>query len=236
MKKNTFFQIAIDGPVAAGKGTIAKKLAARLKFLYVDTGAMYRTAALLCKQEKMEIEPKNETLIVQKIKTADFHLQNSIDEKKQLFTLVTLNGQDVSDSIRTQAVSAATSKIATLAQVRKVMVEKQQGLAEKFNVVMEGRDIGLRVLPTAQIKIYLTADLEERTARRAAQLQAIGEKVMMKEIKKQIEERDAIDMNREVDPLVILPEAIVIDTTKITINQAVTQIAQLAENHPDYQA
>ncbi len=236
MKKNTFFQIAIDGPVAAGKGTIAKKLAARLKFLYVDTGAMYRTAALLGVQEKIDIKPENEAIIVKKLKMADFHLQNAIDKNNQLFTLVTLNGKDVSDLIRTQAISLATAKIATLPKVRKVMVEKQQGLAEKFNIVMEGRDIGLRVLPKAQIKIYLTADLEERTARRATQLRAMGEKVVIKEIKKQIEERDAIDMNREVDPLVILPEAIVIDTTKITINQAVAQIAQLAENHPDYQA
>lgn len=233
MQKNNFFQIAIDGPVAAGKGTVAKMLAAKLHFLYVDTGAMYRAAGLLAQQNGMEIKPENQEKIAEKLETAEFHLENSLDENDNLITLVSLNGEDVSDEIRTQKVSEAASQVATLPLVRQVLVKKQQKIAEKFNVVMEGRDIGLRVLPNAHLKLYLTADLEERARRRLAQNQKIGETVDLEAVKKQIEERDYLDTHREADPLTIVPDAIVLDTTNLAIEAVVNNIVGLVQIHQD---
>ncbi len=231
MTKNHFFQIAIDGPVAAGKGTVAKMLAADLHFLYVDTGAMYRTAGLLALENGEEISLNNQDKIVAKLQAADFHLENSLDEKGNLITLVSLNGEDVSDKIRTQKVSEAASKVATLPLVRKVLVEKQQNIAEKFNVVMEGRDIGLRVLPNAHLKLYLTADLEERARRRLAQNQNIDQDLDIETVKRQVMERDDLDMKREIDPLIIVPDAIVVDTTNLAVETVVANIVGLVQAH-----
>lgn len=233
MTKNNFFQIAIDGPVAAGKGTVAKMLAAKLHFLYVDTGAMYRTAGLLAVDNKLDINLENQEKIVKKLETAEFYLENSLDENDHLITLVSLNGEDVSDKIRTQEISEAASKVGVLPLIRKILVEKQQKIAEKFSVVMEGRDIGLRVLPNAQLKLYLTADLDERARRRYIQAKQIHPDVTLEEVKKQIEERDYLDMHRETDPLIIVPDAIVLDTTHLSIEEAVDNIAALVRMHQE---
>lgn len=227
MQNNRFFQIAIDGPVAAGKGTVAKKLAARLHFLYVDTGAMYRAAGLLAADNQLTIEEKNETAIADLLQKAEFHLENTLDETGNLITLVSLNGKDVSDKIRTAEVSGLASKVATLKKVREVLVKKQQSIAEKFNVVMEGRDIGLRVLPEAQLKLYLTADLDERARRRYEQNKNIDQHLTLEMVKKQVAERDYLDMHRENDPLTVVPDAVVIDTTKIDAEAAVEKIIKI---------
>lgn len=228
-QKNHFFQIAIDGPVAAGKGTIAKSLAAKLKFLYVDTGAMYRTAALICLQHQQAITADQEDQIVALIENSQLHLQNSLDENGNLFTLVSLDGRDVSDLIRSSQVSAAVSDVAALPKVRLMMVKKQQNLAHKFNIIMEGRDIGLRVLPNAQLKLYLTANLHERAKRRLAQLKSSEPDLSLATVEAQIAARDHQDMTRATDPLTIVPDAIVIDTTELTIEQVVDRIADLVK-------
>ncbi len=233
MTKNNFFQIAIDGPVAAGKGTVAKMLAARLHFLYVDTGAMYRAAGLLAIDNEIEITVENQEKIVEKLAEAEFYLENSLDENSNLITLVSLNGEDVSNKIRTQKISEAASKVGTLPLIRKILVKKQQKLAENFNVIMEGRDIGLRVLPDAQLKLYLTADLEERARRRFMQAKQIHPNITLEEIKKQIAERDYLDMHREIDPLIIVPDAIVLDTTHLSTEEVVDSIASLVRMHQE---
>lgn len=233
MTKNNFFQIAIDGPVAAGKGTIAKMLAAKLHFLYVDTGAMYRTAGLLAIDNNIEINLENQEKIAGKLEEAEFYLENSLDENDNLITLVSLNGEDVSNKIRTQKISDAASKVATLPLIRKILVKKQQKLAENFNVVMEGRDIGLRVLPDAQLKLYLTAELEERARRRFLQAKQIHPNITLEEVKKQIEDRDYLDTHREIDPLGVVPDAIVLDTTHLSIEEVVDSIASLVKMHQE---
>lgn len=233
MTKNNFFQIAIDGPVAAGKGTIAKMLAAKLHFLYVDTGAMYRTAGLLTADNHIDINLENQEKIAGKLEEAEFYLENSLDENDHLITLVSLNGEDVSNKIRTQKISEVASKVATLPLIRKILVKKQQKLAENFNVVMEGRDIGLRVLPDAQLKLYLTAELEERARRRFLQAKQIHPNITLEEVKKQIEDRDYLDTHREVDPLAVVPDAIVLDTTHLSIEEVVDSIASLVKMHQE---
>ena len=233
MTKNNFFQIAIDGPVAAGKGTIAKMLAAKLHFLYVDTGAMYRTAGLLAIDNHIDINLENQEKIAGKLEEAEFYLENSLDENDHLITLVSLNGEDVSNKIRTQKISDAASKVATLPLIRKILVKKQQKLAENFNVVMEGRDIGLRVLPDAQLKLYLTAELEERARRRFLQAKQIHPNITLEEVKKQIEDRDYLDTHREIDPLGVVPDAIVLDTTHLSIEEVVDSIASLVKMHQE---
>lgn len=229
--QKTNFQIAIDGPVAAGKGTIAKTLAGKLHFLYVDTGAMYRAAGLLAVQNQWQINLDNQDKIATALAAAQLHLENILDENRQLMTLVTLNGEDVSEKIRTQEISEAASKVATLPKVRQVLVEKQQHLATKFNVVMEGRDIGLRVLPDAQLKLYLTADLAERAKRRFEQNRLLEPNLTLEEVKKRVQERDQLDMSREIDPLTIVPDAIVLDTTHLDIETVVNNIVGLVQTH-----
>ncbi len=229
MKLNKFFQIAIDGPVAAGKGTVAKKLASQLHFLYVDTGAMYRAAAFLALKNNLPLDLAHQEEFASLLQKAKMHLQNITDENGELKTLVSLNGEDISDQIRLTEISQAASKSATLPKIREVLVKKQQNLAKKFNVVMEGRDIGLRVLPQAQLKLYLTADLEERVRRRFEQNKDLEKSLDYEAVKKNIEERDYWDMNRETDPLTIVPDAIVLDTTHLNIDQVVANIAGLVK-------
>lgn len=231
MQKNDFFQIAIDGPVAAGKGTIAKSLASRLHFLYVDTGAMYRAAGLLAQQNKLTINVDNQEKIAELLMKAQLHLENILDENNRLMTLVSLNGEDVSEIIRTQESSVAAAQVATLPQVRAVLVKKQQQLATKFNVVMEGRDIGLRVLPNAQLKLYLTADLQERARRRLEQNRQLEPNLTLEQVQERVQERDRLDMSRETDPLTIVPDAIVIDTTHLEIEAVVNNIVGLVQAH-----
>jgi cytidylate kinase len=222
-----FFQVAIDGPVAAGKGTIAIKLAAQLQFLYVDTGAMYRAATWLFLSQHQKVSLANQAQLVALLRQADLHLQNSLDPQGRLFTLVTLNGQDITTDIRTQKVNLAVSQVAALPRIRPLLIRKQQQLARKFNVVMEGRDIGSNVLPHAQLKLYLTASLAERTRRRLAQLTPTNPELTLEQVQAQIVERDERDMSRPTDPLIVCPDAIVIDTTHFNIQQTVMQIAKL---------
>jgi cytidylate kinase len=202
----TAFHIAIDGPVAAGKGTVSRLVAERLGFVYIDTGAMYRMTALLAKRNGVDFE--DETALVPLITAAhmDIHAPTE-DERDGRLATILLDGEDVSWKIRTEEMSAGSSKVAQLAHVRSVLVEKQQAIAVGKSVVMEGRDITYRVLPQAQLKIFLTGSDIVRAKRRHSQLLTKGEDVSFEEVYKELIERDERDKTRATDPLKIIPEA-----------------------------
>lgn len=218
------FQIAIDGPVAAGKGTISRLLAQKLNFLYVDTGAMYRATALLALRQNIDLSEEDQ--VVALLEESKLEMRNPLPPKETdgRLTTIVLDGEDVSWAIRTQKCSAGASKVATLAKLRKVLVAKQQEIAKSQDVVMEGRDITFRVLPEAQLKIFLTASTQARAARRHAQYLNKGVNISLEEVVAEIEERDKRDMERDADPLQIVPGAWVIDTSELDIEAVVDLI------------
>jgi cytidylate kinase len=228
------FHVAIDGPVAAGKGTVSRLVAERLQFLYVDTGAMYRVTAYLALQHA--IPHTDEAAIVAVLQKTIIEMYNpSPQEKDGRLTTVKVDGDDVSWKIRTEEVSAGASQVAQLKQVREVLVEKQQQIAAGQDVVMEGRDITYRVLPEAEMKIFLTGQDVIRAKRRHLQLQTRGTDVAFEEVFRELIKRDKQDMERGVDPLRVVPEAWVIDTTDLSIDQVVDLIVAkvhvLRESH-----
>lgn len=227
MKKTTPsqepFHIAIDGPVAAGKGTISRLAAERLGFLYVDTGAMYRATALLALQH--QVDWQNEQAVAELVEKAEIFMRNPNEgERDGRLTTVLLDGEDVSWKIRTEEVSRGSSAVARYPKVRHVLVKKQQEIAASQDVVMEGRDITYRVLPDAQLKIYLTANDVVRAKRRHLQLQTKGEDVSFEQVYQELHDRDQQDMSRATDPLKIVPEAWIIDASDLSIDQVVELI------------
>lgn len=222
------FQIAIDGPVAAGKGTVARLVATRLGFLYVDTGAMYRASALLGKQKGLDLN--SEVALSQEIAKSKMMLRNPLlSEQDGRQITVLLNGEDVSWMIRTEEMSKGASIVAQYAEVRKELVKKQQQIAQTTNVVMEGRDITFRVLPNAQMKIYLDASVETRARRRHQELLSRGVDTAYEQVYKDIEDRDVRDMGRKVDPLHVVEGSWVLDTTNLTIENVVDLIVTKAK-------
>ena len=222
------FQIAIDGPVAAGKGTVSRLVADKLGFLYVDTGAMYRVTGLLADRAGVDIG--NENALVALVEKADIQMRNPSEaEKDGRLTTVLVDGVDESWAIRTEKVSDLASKVATYQKVRSVLVAKQQAIASTQNVVMEGRDITYRVLPDAQLKIYLTANEIVRAKRRQFQLQTRGMLAEFDEVYQELLERDQRDSQRATDPLTILPDAWVIDSSDLSIDQVVDIIVGKAK-------
>jgi CMP/dCMP kinase len=217
------FHLAMDGPVAAGKGTGALLVAKRLGFLYVDTGAMYRVAAYLAILNDLDL--KNEAGVSELVAKSDIQMRNP-DEAEQdgRLTTVTVDGDDVSWKIRTEQISAGASAVAMHKKVREVLVAKQQQIAKGQNVVMEGRDITYRVLPNANLKIYLTAGDLVRAKRRHFQLQSRGQDISFDEVYQELLKRDRQDMTRQTDPLRIVEDAWVIDSSDLSIEQVVELI------------
>ncbi len=217
------FHIAIDGPVAAGKGTVSRLVAQRLGFLYVDTGAMYRTTALIAFRNKVSWE--DEEGITQLLKEATIDMRNPTEsEKDGRLTTVLLDEKDVSWEIRTEKMSQGSSKVAVLPEVRKLLVKKQQIIAENKDVVMEGRDITTRVLPEADLKIFLTASDLVRAKRRHVQMLTKGLDISFEEVFRELKERDQRDQTRRVDPLQVVDDALVIDTSDLGIEKVVEVI------------
>lgn len=217
------FHIAIDGPVAAGKGTVSRLVADRLQVLYVDTGAMYRVVALLSQRNNVDLS--DEPAVVALLEKTHIDMRNPQGtEKDGRLTTVLLNDEDVSWAIRTEEVSKGASVVAQLPEVRKVLVEKQKQIAQSKDVVMEGRDITYRVLPDAQLKIFLTASDTVRARRRHLQVLTKGEDVSFEQVFTELVKRDKQDMTRSVDPLKIVPDAWVIDTSDLAIGQVVDLI------------
>ncbi len=228
MKHSDNFQIAIDGPVAAGKGTVSRLVADRLNILYVDTGAMYRMTALLGLRNEVNLSNEDELLPI--IKNAKMVLRNPADtEMDGRLTTAILNGEDVSWAIRTEKVSKGASKVAVHPKIREELVKKQQKIAEKQDVIMEGRDITHKVLPNANLKIYLTADQIVRAKRRHFELLSKGVDVEFQEVYQDLLERDERDKTRDVDPLKIVPDAWVIDTSDLSIEHVVKLVVSKAK-------
>lgn len=223
-------QIAIDGPVAAGKGTVSKLVAKRLGFLYVDTGALYRAISIFCDQNKVK---KDDEMAVQSLineKRPVIDLRNpSLAEADGRLCTVTLGGEDISWEIRTPESSQGSSLVSRYLCVRDYLLEFQRELARKYNVVMEGRDIGTFVLPGAEIKIYLTGKTQVRAKRRMLELQSRGEDFSFEKVVSDIETRDKQDMERPLRPLKKAADAIKIDTSDMTIEEVVDVIVKLAK-------
>ncbi|UBH21370.1 (d)CMP kinase [Macrococcus armenti] len=212
MKK---INIAIDGPAAAGKSTIAKRVAEILGMVYVDTGAMYRAMTLLhIQQPDKEIDD-----LVQLI---DLKIVN--DNGQRIY----LNGIDVSDRIRENDVTLNVSKVASYESVRTKLVKLQQEMTENKGVVMDGRDIGTKVIPDAELKIYMIASVQERAERRLLDNQNRGIEATLEELIIDIERRDHLDMTREISPLTKADDAIEIDTTGMSIEEVTNRIIELA--------
>lgn len=214
--------IAIDGPAGAGKSTIAKKIAKELSFIYVDTGAMYRAMALFLL--KNNISPEDEAAIEAACQKADITIAYENQEQQ-----VYLNGENVTGQLRTEEVGNMASVSSANTKVREKLVELQQELARKQSVVMDGRDIGTKVLPNAQVKIYLTASTHTRALRRYQELQAKGIPCSLEEIETDIKDRDHRDMTREISPLCQAEDAVLVDSSEMTISQVVAAILRIYE-------
>ena len=212
--------IAIDGPAGAGKSTIAKKLAKKLAFVYVDTGAMYRAMAYYFLQNG--IAPDDEQAIAAACPKVDVTIVYENGEQQVL-----LNGENVNGVIRTEEVGNMASNTSAQPAVRTKLVELQQALAAKSDVIMDGRDIGTVVLPNAQVKIYLTASSMVRARRRYDELTAKGETCDLEKIRQDIEDRDYRDMHRETSPLKQAEDAVLVDTSDMTIEQVIDRIVEL---------
>lgn len=215
------FNIAIDGPAGAGKSTIAKRAARELQFIYVDTGAMYRAIAYGLLQAGTDVEDGQ--ALAEALSGMDVSIGYENGEQQ-----VYLNGENVSGVIRTEEVSRMASTAAAKPQVREMLKNLQQDLARRENVLMDGRDIGTMILPDAQLKIYLTASVHTRAERRYRELVERGESCSLEEIEADIRERDFRDMNRETAPLCQAEDAVLVDSSDMTIEETVQRILTLA--------
>lgn len=222
------FQIAIDGPVAAGKGTVSRLVAKKLGFLYIDTGAMYRVTALLGLKNKIDLNSEKE--LIPLVAQTKIEMKNPTEaESDGRLTTVFLDDEDVSWAIRTEEVGKGASQVAVHPKIREVLVEKQQKIANQQNVVMEGRDITHKVLPQANIKIYLTANEIVRAKRRHFDLLNKGVDIKFEQVRQDLSARDKRDKERAIDPLQIVSDAWVIDTSDLKIEQVVELIIAKAK-------
>ncbi|HDV6063374.1 TPA: (d)CMP kinase [Staphylococcus pseudintermedius] len=210
--------IALDGPAAAGKSTIAKRVAAQLGMIYVDTGAMYRAITYYYLNSKERF-----TDFTSLISEIDLRLGYDAEKGQRVF----LNDNDVTDFLRENDVTQNVSYVSSIKEVRQFLVQVQQKLAADKGIVMDGRDIGTTVLPDAEVKVYMIASVEERAERRYKDNQERGIESSIEQLKKDIAERDAYDMNREISPLKKAEDAIEIDTTGLSIEQVTDKILSL---------
>lgn len=216
------YNIAIDGPAGAGKSTIAKLVAKELSFVYVDTGAMYRAMALYLL--KNGVNKENAEEISEVCKNAEISI-----EYRDGVQIVLLNGENVNAYLRTEEVGNMASVSSANPDVRAKLLELQRSLAAKQSVVMDGRDIGTTILPNAEVKVYLTASSATRAKRRYLELTEKGIACDIAEIQRDIEERDARDMNREISPLRQAEDAVFVDSSEMSIEEVVKAILQIYE-------
>lgn len=214
--------IAIDGPVGAGKSTIARMVAKKLNIIYVDTGAMYRAVGLYAKRQGKDTKNFEDVKSI----IDEVELDVKLSNKGQL---IFLNGENVTDLIRTPEISMAASNVSAVPEVREKMVSIQRRLADSKSVVMDGRDIGTVVLPNATTKIYLIADLDVRTERRYKELLKKGQNVTFEEVKNDIVERDKNDMSRAASPLKKADDAVELDTTSLNLDEVVTKLIEIVK-------
>jgi cytidylate kinase len=220
--------IAIDGYAGCGKSTLAKALAKALDYTFIDSGAMYRAVAYFCLQNHLITEDN-----VVNIEQLENHL-DKIHIEIKASQLIFLNGQNITDAIRTPRVANIVSQVATIKSVRNKLVALQQAMGKSGGIVMDGRDIGTVVFPNAELKIFVTASTEVRTARRLAELQAKGEQIAQDDVKKNLLQRDQLDSTRAESPLKQASDAIVLDTTELSreeqLQWALEAVALLVAN------
>ena len=214
------YHIAIDGPAGAGKSTIARRVAKELSFIYVDTGAMYRAMALYLLRK--EVNRDDTEQIGNICQDAEISIEYQNGEQ-----IVLLNGENVNSYLRTEEVGNMASVSSAVPRVREKLLSLQRKLAKDMSVVMDGRDIGTTILPDADVKIYLTASSLTRAKRRYLELQEKGTVCNLDDIQKDIEERDQRDMNREISPLRQAKDAVLVDSSDLTIQQVVDRILQI---------
>ena len=214
------YNIAVDGPAGAGKSTIAKAVAKKMNIIYVDTGAMYRAMALFMVREGVDL--KNRDAIADKCREADITIRYEGGMQ-----VVVLNGENVNPLLRTEEVGNAASVVSAIPEVRQKLVELQRKLAAESDCIMDGRDIGTCVLPNAQCKVYLTANSIVRAKRRYDELTEKGESCDLHQIKEDIEARDYRDMHRDISPLKQADDAILIDSSYMTIEEVIDKIINL---------
>jgi len=217
--------IALDGPAGAGKSTVAKEVAKRLGFVYLDTGAMYRSLTLKALRHHIDVNDEKKLIELARITTIDLQMSPQHTLK------VLLDGVDVTEDIRTPEVTNQTFYIARVGGVREVMVERQRAIGEKANIVAEGRDIGTVVFPHAYRKFYLDANFEERANRRFKEMKDKGTVVESASVQKDLQERDTKDFTRTVGPLKKADDAIVIDSTHMSAEDVVQKIIDSIEPH-----
>lgn len=213
--------VAIDGPAGAGKSTIAKRLAKELGYMYVDTGAIYRTVAYFF--DLWGVSPKDIDGINRYIDELNVGIEYGEDGVQHMI----MNGLDVTEDIRTPDISQKASVIAAHAIVREMLLDMQRDVAKQYNVIMDGRDIGSVVLPKATVKIFLTASPEVRAKRRTEELLAKGQKVNYEKILKDIQQRDYQDTHREIAPLKMCRDSVKVDTSELDIDGVVAAIREI---------
>ncbi len=218
-------RIAIDGPVGSGKSTVARLVAKRLGYTYIDTGAMYRGVALSAKRAGVPWDDAD--------RMAELAGRTRIELRPsgggEITSLVSIDGEDVSKEIRNTEIGQGASLIGKIAGVRRALVEQQRRMATLGGVVMEGRDIGTVVLPDAELKIFLSGSIEVRAKRRFLELEGKGQKPVMQEVVEEVKARDEQDTTRKENPLKKANDAVEIDTTEMSIEQVVTKIVHLAD-------
>lgn len=214
-------KIAIDGPAGAGKSTIARAVAKQLGWIYVDTGAMYRAAGLAALRKNISISRDHEA-VENMLPTLDIQLgyENGVQR-------IFLQGEDVSEAIRSPEASLAASDISAIGAVRKALLSKQQEIAERTDVVMDGRDIGTVVLPDAQVKLFITASPHARAQRRWKELSEKGKQVPFEQVLKEMEYRDEQDSSRAVAPLKMAEDAVLVDTSKLTLEESIERVVEM---------
>lgn len=221
MKHSQNMQITIDGPAGAGKSTVAKRIAKQLRLFYVDTGAMYRAIAYKALKSKIRLE--DEHSVAHLAKTTEVILDHSEEGT------VWCDGENVTQAIRNPEVSRAVSTVAAYLGVRERLVELQRREAERGGVVMDGRDIGTHVLPDASLKIFLTASLPERANRRWLELVKAGKEVLLEEVSQDMQKRDRQDTEREVSPLEPAHDAVILDTTGLSVEEIIVKIVAMVQ-------
>ena len=217
------YSIAIDGPAGAGKSTIAKRLAKELGYYYVDTGAIYRTVAYFF--DLWGVAPKDIDGITRYIDELTVGIEYDEDGLQHMI----MNGMDVTADIRTQDIGQKASLISAHAIVREMLLDMQQDVAKKHNVIMDGRDIGTVVLPKATVKIFLTASAEVRAKRRTEELAAKGQKADYNKVLKEIQQRDYQDTHREIAPLKLARDSIKVDTSEMDIEEVIATIKDIIQ-------
>ena len=217
------YSIAIDGPSGAGKSTLAKAIAARLGFYYVDTGAIYRTVGLYVARQGGECS--NPEDVTPRLTEINIGMEYGEDGLQHMI----LNGEDVTTAIRENAVSKYASQVSAIPAVRDFLLEMQRDLARKHSVIMDGRDIGTVVLPDADVKVYLTASVEQRALRRWKELQEKGDPTPLETVKEQIEQRDWADTHREIAPLRKAEDAVELDTSYLNLEESIEALYNIVK-------